>query len=193
MRRRTLILISLILAAGLATLSCGKDKTKIQEVYLLYQDIYGVVEYEPDGDYPPPDNRDNFTDDYIMVELYFGQDIDIYKSGDVYGYCVTTYSNEENFTFPFVPSGRYWLNAEFTVMDSCFALKSETFTHTDTVGTFLEMRPAFLGLNKGCWTVNLAGVGGQEMVPVAERTWVTRSVYDRFYKDRLEGGELLKP
>ena len=166
MRLKVATLLSLICAAGLLALSCSKTKTKIQDVYLLYQDIYGVVEYEGDGDYPPPNNLDNFTDDNIMVELYFGQDLDIYKNGDIYGYCVTTDRNDENFNFPFVPSGRYWLNTEFTVIDSCFAVKTQTFEHSDTVGSYFEMRPVFLGTNKGCWNIQLAGVN-DDMVQVS--------------------------
>ncbi len=182
-----------VLAAG-----CGKDKTKTETVYQLYNDIYGVVEYEADGDYPPPFNNDNLSDDNIMVTLYFGENLDFYKKNDVYGYFVTyddntAASNEENFNFPFVPAGKYWLSAEFTIMDSCFQATTDIFTHTDSAHTFQELLPKFLGVNRNCWSVGLASVSDDEMVQISERCWVTRQVYENIYKDRLENGELIQP
>ena len=185
-------------ALAILTAGCGKDKNTVETVYQLYNDIYGVVEYEADGDYPPPFNNDNLSDDNIMVTLFFGETIDFYKDGDVSGYFVsyddnTDASNEENFNFPFVPSGRYYLNAEFTIMDSCFQATTSKFTHTDTVHTFQELRPTFLGTNRNCWTVGLASVSDDDMVQVSERCWVTKQVYENIYKDRMENGELIQP
>lgn len=183
-----------LVSISVMAISCGKDTTEVEEIYLLYQDIYGVVEYEADGNYPPPDNLDNLTDDNIMVTLYFGESIDFYQENDVYGYFVSTDgqgSNQENFNFPFVPSGDYWLNAEFTSMDSCFQAKTSKFYHSDTSATFKELRPEFIGRNMTCWTVYLAS--DDEMVQLSERCWVTRQVYENIYKDRLENGELIQP
>ena len=193
MRQSKWLLVAAFLGTGLFVLACGKTKVRQQEVYLLYQDIYGVVEYEADNDYPPPANLDNFTDDNIMVTLYFGETIDIYRDGDVYGYSVTTDSNTENFWFPFVPSGTYWLNAEFTSLDSCFQAKTEKFYHADTSGTFYELRPKFIGLNKGCFYVGLSGLSDNDFVQVGPKSWVTRSVYDRYYKGREQSEDIFKP
>ncbi len=185
-------------ALAILTTGCGKDTTKIETVFQLYNDIYGVVEYEADGDYPPPFDHDNLSDDKIMVTLYFGETIDFYQKDGIYGYFIsydddTDKSNEENFNFPFVPSGLYWLDAEFTIMDSCFYVKSSIFTHTDTVHTFQELKPTFLGVGRNCWSVELASVSDDEMVQISERCWVTRQVYENIYQDRMENGELIQP
>ncbi|MBW7998415.1 MAG: hypothetical protein FVQ81_17950 [Candidatus Glassbacteria bacterium] len=187
-----------LVSISIMAVSCGDDKTTTEEIYLLYSDIYGVVEYEADGDYPPPFDHDNLSDDNIIVTLYFGETIDFYQENDVYGYFIsyddnTDASNEENFNFPFVPSGQYWLDAEFTILDSCFYAKTSKFTHTDTSHTFQELLPVFLGTNRGCWSVDLAGVSDDEMVQVSERCWVSREVYENIYKPRLENGSLVEP
>ncbi len=193
------IMAAVALAAlAILTAGCGDDKTKTETIYQLYNDIYGVVEYEADGDYPPPFDHDNLSDDNIIVTLYFGETIDFYQEDDVYGYFIsydddTDASNEENFNFPFVPSGRYWLDAEFTLLDSCFYAKTSKFTHADTSHTFQELRPTFLGVNRDCWSVGLASVSDDEVVQLSERCWVTRQVYENIYKDKLENGELIQP
>jgi len=165
------------------TLSDTVVRVETEEYFLLYQDIYGVVEYENDGDYPPPDNLDNLADDNIMVTLYFGESIDFYRENDVYGYFVSYEgqgSNVENFNFPFVPSGDYWLSAEFTSLDSCFRVNTSKFFHSETSATFRELRPGFIGLNVPCWSVYLAGAS--DMVQISKNCWVTRAVYDHIYE-----------
>jgi len=192
MKRKSVILFLAVAALGLFLAACGDDKIVREEVHLLYNDIYGVVEYEADGEYPPPASDDNLPDDYIMVLLYFGENIGIYKVNDVYGYSVTTDYNDENFYFPFVPDGNYWLRAEFTNLDSCFMEESDTFFHSDTADTFVELRPTFYGLNKGCFFVTLSGVSEGEMVQVGKRTWVTRQVYEDFYKGKEGSAEITR-
>jgi hypothetical protein len=157
--------------------------------YLLYNDIYGVVEFELDETYPPPFSLDNLSDDNIVVTLYFGESIDFYRENDVYGYFIsyddnTEQSNAENFSFPFVPSGQYWLDAEFTIADSCYYVKTSKFFHTDSAHTFQELRPVFLGTGQNCWSVGLASAG--DMVKISDNFWVNRSVYNHVFKNRVE-------
>jgi hypothetical protein len=188
----TLVLLAII------TAGCSDDKTTIEKVTIICSDVYGVVEYEADGDYPPPFDHDNLSDENIIVTMYFGESVDIYKENDVYGYFIsydddTNASNEENFNFPFVKDGVYWLDAEFTIMDSCFYAKGSKFAHTDSSHTFKELRPTFLGVGRNCWSLGLASVSDDEMVQISERCWVTKQVYENIYKDRMENGELIQP
>ena len=182
--------VALASLAILVTAGCDDDKTVTEEVYLYYNDIYGVVEYENDGDYPPPDDQDNIPDDNIMVTLFFGYSIDPYVKGDEYGFYVTLNNNEENFSFPFVPSGTYWLEAEFMSNDSCFRAETTEFTHTESEHSSFDLYPEFVGVNKPCWSVWLAGASENDYVQISEHCWVTKRVYEDFYKDRMENGEL---
>ena len=201
LKKMGLTAAALLTALIVITAGCGDDDVKTEEIYLLYHDIYGVVEYESDGVYPPPPDYDTEDEDYdgeIMVTLFFGEDIDFYEEDDVYGYFVsyddnTNLSNQENFNFPFVPSGYYWLKAEFTIMDSCFQTTTGEFFHSDTAHTFQELRPTYVGSDMGCWNVGLAAAPDEEMVQVSERCWVTRSVYENIYKPRMENTELIRP
>lgn len=193
MNRKNGILFVVMIAVSIFFASCSKDKIIQEEIYLLHTDIYGVAEYEADGEYPPPDTDDDLPDAYMMVLLYFGENISIYKANEVYGYSVTTESNVENFYFPFVPDGNYWLRAEFTNLDSCFMEETDVFFHSDTADTFVELLPTFIGLNKDCFYVTLSGVSEGEMVQVAEKTWVSRKVYEDFYKTREGLEEITGP
>jgi len=193
MQRKFFSALFLLVILGGAFTACENEKIVEKEVFLLYRDIYGVVEYEPDGDYPPPANLDNYSDDLITVTLYFGENIDIFYENEVYGYFITTDNNDVNYQFPFVPSGWYWLNAEFTILDSCFQARTEKFFHSDSVDTVRELRPTFLGLNKGCFSVGLSGVAEGDAVKVSEGCWVTRKVYERFYRNRQPASGITAP
>ena len=196
MRRIPLLALSAA-ALGLMILfmaACTKTKTRQVQQYLLYQDIVGNAEFEEDNDYPPPDNKDNFSDDLITVTLFFGEDFDIFKKDDVYGYFITSDVNPINYAFKFVPSGRYWLSSELVYNDSCFYAQTEYFTHTDTAMTIMEMRPVFLGLNKGCWDVILTSANSKpEFVQAGKHLWLNKAVYDKFYKESEAGNQLLEP
>jgi len=185
MKRKILIIILATLALmGVFISSCGKDKIVERQVYLLYRDIYGNAEFEEDGNYPPPDNLDNFYDGLITVTLRFGETIDIFDENDVYGYFITTDDKDVNYAFKFVPSGNYWLEAELTIADSCFYVKTDKFYLSDTTDVVKELRPVFLGLNMNCFTVTLSGVSEGECVQVEGGSYVTKEVYERFYKGR---------
>ncbi|MEA2063829.1 MAG: hypothetical protein U9P14_09045 [Gemmatimonadota bacterium] len=192
MFRPSRIIFTALAAASLLVLfaaACNKKTTvEVQETYLLYRDILGNAEFEADGNYPPPANLDNFYDGEIVVTLYFGEQLDIFQKDDIYGYMITADEDPVNYHFKFVPDGKYWLEAEFTVLDSCFSFKSGTFDHAADVDTEMELRPVFLGLNMNCFNVTLSGVSEGECVPVGEekKFWVTRKVYDRFYRDMNE-------
>ena len=197
MRKKMVGLAAALLGAAIMlSLSCGKDKTVTEYVQIDPWDIYGVAEYEADGDYPPPFSLDNLSDENIVVTLYFGQQMDFYQENDVYGYFISyddnsETSNEENFNFPFVPAGKFWLDAEFTILDSCFYAKTTKFTHSDSAHTFREIRPVFLGIGRDCWSVDVAGAS--DMVQINKNCWVTREVYQSYYKDKMENGELIEP
>ncbi len=182
--------LALLTLAGVIVTSCGDDKVVTQTSYLLYYDVIGNAEFESDGTYPPPDNLDNAFDDLITVRLYFGEDFNVgevtYGENEIYGFYITsddTPGDHVNFSFPFVPDGTYYLTAEFVSADSCFFAQSTDFAHTDTSHSEIDLRPLFLGQNQDCYDVILTAAQ-DEMVQVGERFFVTRKVYDQFYKDR---------
>jgi|GEM_PF-3054506 hypothetical protein len=191
--KRWLLLPALIASSLLLSISCEDEKIVTEEVHLLYWDIYGNAEFEEDGDYPPPDNLDNIPDDLIVVTLRFGESIAEFEENDVYGYFITVNLNPVNYAFKFVPSGRYWLEAEFVMMDSCFYDKTEKFFHSDTTDSVMELRPTFLGVNRLCFDLILSSANEEEYVQVGERSWVTRKVHERFYKDKQGFGEITRP
>ncbi len=201
LKKLGILAVTLMVGLAILTAGCSDDETTIEQVHIKSNDIYGLVEYESDGDYPPPDNLDNVTDDNIVVTLFFGYNEDPYRVNDVYGYAITDDYNDENFSFPFVPEGDYWMTAEFVIQDSCFQKKTSTFYHADTAHTFVELRPAFIGLNKCKYYLEelspdlagLAAVSDDNMVQISERCWVTKQVYEDIYKDRMENGELIQP
>ncbi len=192
MFRKSIITSLAVLTAALAFFSCTDKKIIEVEVpiYMLYRDILGNAEFEADGNYPPPDNQDNFYDGEITVTLRFGEPLDIFEKDEVYGYMITVDRNPVNYHFKFVPGGKYWLEAEFVMSDSCFDYKSGVFQHSDTLDTEVDLRPTFLGTDMGCFDLILTGVSGGECVQVDERFWVTDKVYERFYRDleEIEGG-----
>ena len=161
----------------------GQEIPEPGGVYLLYRDILGNAEFEADGDYPPPEDLDDYYDGEITVTLRFADPLDIFETNEVYGYMITVDYNPVNYHFKFIPNGKYWLEAEFVIQDSCFYDKSEVFQHSDSVDTVVELHPGFLGLNLDCFDLILTGVSEQECVRVGERMWVTGKVYERFYKD----------
>ncbi|HUU29947.1 MAG TPA: hypothetical protein VM123_19255 [archaeon] len=179
-----IIILAALTVMGVFLVSCKNEKIVQQEIYLLYRDIYGNAEFEADGDYPPPDNLDNFDDGLITVTLRFGETIDIFTENDVYGYFITVDQNPYNYSFKFIPDGNYWLEAEFVVLDSCFYDKTDKFFHSDTADTIIDLHPEFLGVNRGCFDLILSGVSEGEYVQVGERFYVRKEVYDRFYKNR---------
>jgi hypothetical protein len=185
--------LSLIVSGLLFSISCEKEKIVTEEVYLLYWDVYGNAEFEEDGDYPPPDEHDNMSDDLIVVTLRFGESIAEFEENEIYGYFITVDLNPVNYAFKFVPGGRYWLEAEFVVMDSCFYDKTEKFLHTDTTDTVVELRPTFLGVDRSCFDLILSSANEEDYVQMAERSWVTRKVYERFYNNKQGFGEITKP
>ncbi|MBN2288525.1 MAG: hypothetical protein JXQ83_04275 [Candidatus Glassbacteria bacterium] len=191
MLRRHLITLPALLAAALTMLSCSDKKIVETEVpvFLLYRDILGNAEFETDGNYPPPDNKDNAFDDNIVVTLRFGEQLDIFQKDEVYGYMITVDRNPVNYHFKFVPDGQYWLEAEFVILDSCFYDESGTFMHSDSVDTEVELRPVFMGTNMGCFDLILTGVSEADCVQVDERTWVAKKVYERFYREREGAGD----
>ena len=191
--KRWLLLPALIAFSLLLSISCEDEKIVIEEVHLLYWDIYGNAEFEVDGDYPPPDDLDNMEDDLIVVTLRFGESIAEFKENDVYGYFITIDKNPVNYAFKFVPGGRYWLEAELVVMDSCFYDKTEKFVHPDTTDSVVELRPEFIGVNKGCFDLILSSANEEEYVQIAERSWVTKRVYECFYKNDQGFGEITRP
>ena len=188
MLRKILIASLAVLTTALVLLSCSDKKIVEVEVptYYLYRDILGNAEYEADGNYPPPDNLDNFMDDNIVVTLRFGEALDIFEKDEVYGYMITVDYNPVNYHFKFVPDGKYWLEAELVILDSCFYAKSSVFDHADSVDTEVDLRPTFLGTNMGCFDLILSGVAEGECVLVEEKMWVTRKVYERYYREREE-------
>jgi len=188
MFRKAIITSLVVLTAALAFFSCSDKKIVEVEVpyYLLYRDILGNAEFEADGNYPPPDNQDNFRDGEITVTLRFGEALDIFEKDEVYGYMITVDSNPVNYHFKFVPDGKYWLEAEFVVVDSCFSDESVVFQHSDTVDTVVDLHPTFLGTNMGCFDLILTGVSEGEFVQVEDSFWVTGKVYEHFYRDRKE-------
>jgi len=191
--KRWLLLPALIASGLLLSISCEKEKIVTEEVHLLYWDIYGNAEFEVDGNYPPPDNFDLLSDDLITVTLRFGEQIAEFEENDVYGYFITIDQNPVNYAFKFVPSGMYWLEAELVVMDSCFYDKTEKFVHPDTTDSVVELRPEFIGVNKGCFDLILSSANEEEYVQIAERSWVTKRVYECFYKNDLGFGEITRP
>ncbi|MEA1997542.1 MAG: hypothetical protein U9N45_07870 [Gemmatimonadota bacterium] len=193
MKRTLFYILAAVTVISVLFVFCSKEKVRVETQYLLYHDIYGNAEFEADGDYPPPDNLDNFDDGLITVTLRFGEDIAIYTRDEVYGYSITVDQNPENYKFPFVPNGYFWLEAEFTVLDSCFYDKTDSFYHSDTTDTEVQLRPTFLGLDKGCFSLILSGAAEDECVQVGERSWVTKKVYDSFYRDREEGNGTVAP
>ena len=164
-----------------------------QYIYLLYWDIFGNAEFEEDGNYPPPDNFDLLSDDLITVTLRFGESIAEFEENDVYGYFITVDKNPVNYAFKFVPSGRYYLEAELVVMDSCFYDKTEKFVHTDSTDSVVELRPVFIGVNRLCFDLILSGAKEEEYVQITEKSWVTRKVYERFYNSKRGFGEITRP
>jgi hypothetical protein len=184
---------ALIVSCLLFSISCEKEKIVTEEIYLLYWDVYGNAEFEEDGDYPPPDNLDNMSDELIVVTLRFGESIAEFEENEIYGYFITVDLNPVNYAFKFVPSGRYWLEAELVVMDSCFYDKTEKFLHTDTTDTVVELRPTFLGVNRSCFDLILSSANEEDYVQMAERSWVTRKVYERFYNNKQGFGEITRP
>jgi len=192
--KRWLLLPALIAFSLLLSISCEDEKIVIEEVHLLYWDIYGNAEFEEDGTYPPPDELDNMEDDLIVVTLRFGEQIAEFEENDVYGYFITVDLNPVNYAFKFVPGGRYYLIAELVVMDSCFYVKTEKFVHPDTTDSVIELRPEFVGVNMGwCFDLILSSANEEEYVQVGERSWVTEKVYDRFYKNKQGFGEITRP
>jgi len=161
----------------------GREIQQPGGVYLLYRDILGNAEFEADGDYPPPEDKDNYYDGEITVTLRFAEPLDIFGANEVFGYMISTDSNPLNYHFKFVPDGQYWLEAEFVITDSCFYDKSEVFRHSDSLDTVVDLRPGYLGTNMGCFDLILTGVSEQECVKVDRRTWVTAKVYERFYRN----------
>lgn len=191
--KRWLLLPALIAFSLLLSISCEDEKIVIEEVYLLYWDIYGNAEFEVDGNYPPPDNFDLLSDDLITVTLRFGESIAEFEENDVYGYFITVDQNPVNYAFKFVPSGMYWLEAELVVMDSCFYDNTEKFAHSDSTDSVVELRPEFIGVNKGCYDLILSSANEEEYVQIAERSWVTRKVHERFYNNKQGFGEITRP
>ena len=98
-RKSWLFLLALIASGFLLSISCGDDKVVTEEIHLLYWDIYGNAEFEVDGDYPPPDDHDNISDELIIVTLRFGEQIAEFEENDVYGYFVTADMNPVNIRF----------------------------------------------------------------------------------------------
>ena len=192
-RKRLLFLLVLIASGLLLSISCEKEKLVTDEIYLLYWDIYGNAEFEKDGDYPPPDQWDNIKDNLITVTLRFGESIAEFEENDVYGYFITVNVNPVNYAFKFVPGGRYYLEAELVEMDSCFYVKTEKFVHPDTTDSVVELRPVFIGVNRGCFDLILSSANEEEYVQVAERSWVTKKVYECFYKNEQGFGEITRP
>ena len=111
MFRKPLIASLAVLVAALALFSCSdKEIVEVEMPYfLLYRDILGNAEFETDGNYPPPDNKDNAFDYNIVVTLRFGEQLDIFEEDEVYGYMITVDRNPVNYHFKFVPDGKYWL------------------------------------------------------------------------------------
>ncbi|MBN2288570.1 MAG: hypothetical protein JXQ83_04505, partial [Candidatus Glassbacteria bacterium] len=167
----------------------GRELTEPGGVFLLYRDILGNVEYEADNEYPPPDELDDYYDGEITVTLRFGEALDIFQKDEVYGYMITLDTNPVNYHFKFVPDGLYWVEAEFVILDSCFYDYSAVFQHDDSLDTVADLQPVFLGTNMDCFDLILTGVSGSDCVQVDERTWVTRRVYERFYRDLGSRGE----
>ncbi len=192
-RKRLLFLLALIASGLLLSISCEKEKIVTDEIYLLYWDLFGNAEFEEDGDYPPPDQWDNISDELITVTLRFGESIAEFKENDVYGYFITIDKNPVNYAFKFVPSGRYYLEAELVVMDSCFYDNTEKFVHTDSTDSVVELRPAFIGVNRLCFDLILSSANEEEYVQVGERSWVTKKVYQCFYKNEQGFGEITRP
>ena len=190
MFRKPLIASLAVLVAALTLLSCSdKEIVEVEMPYfLLYRDILGNAEFETDGNYPPPDNKDNAFDYNIVVTLRFGEQLDIFEEDEVYGYMITVDRNPVNYHFKFVPDGKYWLEAELVILDSCFSDQSEVFEHSDSVDTEVDLFPEFLGTGMGCFDLILTGTSEGESVQVEEKTWVTRKVYERYYRER-EGVE----
>ncbi len=176
----------------------GQELSVGKPVYFLYTDIYGNAEFETDNDYPPPDNRDNLSDDLIVVTLHFAED---YLGGaasggfdkdNVYGYCITedTMGETPNFYFPFVPNGSYWASAELTVHDTCYFVRSAPFYHSgDTVNTRIDLRPQLIGVNQGCFDLILSAAPQEplEYVQAGLRCWINKKVYSALFKPSLEG------
>lgn len=191
MFRKSIITSLAVLTAALAFFSCTDKKLVEIEVpiYMLYRDILGNAEFEADGNYPPPDNLDNFYDGEITVTLRFGESLDIFEKDEVYGYMITVDRNPVNYHFKFVPGGNYWLEAEFVIADSCFYYNSGVFLHLDTLDTEVDLHPTFLGTDMGCFDLILSGVAEGECVQVDERFWVTEKVYQSFYRDREGVGD----
>ena len=192
-RKSWLFLLTLIASGFLLSISCGDDKVVTEEIHLLYWDIYGNAEFEVDGDYPPPDDHDNISDELIIVTLRFGEQIAEFEENDVYGYFVTADMNPVNYAFKFVPAGRYWLEAELVDMDSCYYDKTDKFFHSDTTDSIMELRPEFLGVNRSCFDLILSSAKAEEYVQLAERSWVTKRVYEQFYQNKEGFGEITKP
>lgn len=192
--KRLLFLLALIASGLLLSISCEDEKIVIEEVHLLYWDIYGNAEFEEDGTYPPPDHLDDIRDELITVTLRFGESIAEFEENDVYGYFITVDENPVNYAFKFVPGGRYYLEAELVEMDSCFYVKTEKFVHPDTTDSVIELRPEFVGVNMGwCFDLILSSANEEEYVQIAERSWVTKRVYECFYKNDQGFGEITRP
>ena len=198
MLRKFLIFSLALITLTLTLFSyCGDDKVVEVEVpvFLLFRDIRGNAEFESDGNYPPPNNLDNAWDDNIVVTLRFGEDMDIFQEDEVYGYMITGDSGpgtDDNFWFKFVPDGYYWLEAELVIQDSCFYDKTDDFYQTDSLDNVIDLFPAFLGTNMGCFDLILTSASEeQDYIQIDEKTWVTKKVYDRYYREREEAA--IKP
>ena len=197
------VMFAVLTLTALLAVSCGKDKEVEVPVYYLYRDIIGNAEFEADGDYPPPANLDNYSDDLITVTLHFaeaylgGRDNGGFDKDDIYGYYITTDDGEINFVFPFAPRGPYWASAELVVNDTCYFAKTDEFYHSgDTANTFIEIRPTLLGTGKGCFDLILSSAPDQpvEYVQTGPRTWISKDVYDRYYKQaETEANSVLQP
>jgi hypothetical protein len=189
MPRKLLIFSLALITLTLTLISCGKDKVTEVEVpvFLLFRDIHGNAEFESDGNYPPPDNLDNAWDDNIVVTLRFGEDMDIFEEDEVYGYIITADNGpgtDDNFWFKYIPDGYYWLEAELVIQDSCFYDQTDNFYQTDSVDTVIDLFPAFIGTDMGCFDLILTSASEEDCVQLDEKTWVTKKVYERFYRER---------
>lgn len=189
MLRKLLIFSLALITLTLTLISCGGDDVTEVEVpvFLLFRDIHGNAEFESDGTYPPPDNLDNAFDDNIVITLRFGEDFDIFEEDEVYGYMITVDNGrgtDDNFWFKFIPDGYYWLEAELVIQDSCFYDKTNTFYQSDSTDTVIDLFPEFLGTNIGCFDLILTSVSEEDYIQLDDKTWVTKKVYERFYRER---------
>ncbi len=137
-----------LLGASLALYSCDSPtryEEKIVEVEVPVpvenRDVYGWVEWEPDGTWPSFNSMlyDEFDDSYILTGLIIRDYMYGFEPGEYLGFQYTwddnTYhSNDYNWLYPFVPEGRYQADAELIIDDDLYYAISSTFHHSGPDG-----------------------------------------------------------